>query len=114
MRDASRPPRTFALATVAVAMALAGAAAQAADCQPRDLPPFGDAAWKHGPLSKLKRDTQYKVESDDGQSVLHATADGSASAWAYLQRTDINATPTLEWRWRVPKLIAGAANEDPK
>ncbi|HET7524612.1 MAG TPA: DUF3047 domain-containing protein [Burkholderiaceae bacterium] len=115
MRDTTRLPHRLALGALATAIALGAGAAQAAACQPRDLPAFDDAAaWKHGPLSKLKRDTQYRVESDGGQKVLHATADGSASAWVYLKRGSLGATPMLEWRWRVPKLIASAANEDPK
>ncbi|HEU5297229.1 MAG TPA: DUF3047 domain-containing protein [Burkholderiaceae bacterium] len=106
---------SFCLGAAALAVALSMGAARAADCQPRDLPALGDAnAWKHGPLSKLKRDTQYRIESDSGQSVLHAIADSSASAWVHLKRTDIAATPMLEWRWRTPALIVGAANEDPK
>jgi len=115
MRDATRSARSLALVVVSTAIALSAVTVRAAECEPRDLPAFDDAAaWKHGPLSKLKRDTQYRVESDGEQKVLHATADGSASAWVYLKRTDLTATPMLQWRWRVPKLIAGAANEDPK
>jgi hypothetical protein len=115
MRDTPAAPRRVVLGLVATAIAVGTGAAQAADCRPRDLPALGDtAAWKHTPLSKLKRDTRYRVESDNGDSVLHATADGSASAWVHLERTDFAATPMLQWRWRVPKLIAGAANEDPK
>ena len=99
----------------AIAIVLAAGTARAADCTPLELPAFDTAsAWQHTPLSKLKRDTRYAVEREEGRPVLHASADGSASAWVYLKRTDITATPLLEWRWRVPALIANAANEDPK
>jgi hypothetical protein len=102
------------LAAAAVALALTGNA-RAADCAARELPAFDAAgAWVHGPLSKLKRDTKYEVVVDGGQPVLHATAAGAASAWVLLRRFDLAATPVLEWRWRVPALIKGAANEDPK
>jgi len=108
------PPAASLRAAAVIALASAGTAA-AADCRPLPMPAFdaGDA-WKHVPLSKLKRDTAYGVESEAGQAVLHASADGSASAWVYLKRFDVAAAPMLEWRWRVPALIAGAANEDPK
>jgi hypothetical protein len=102
-------------------MALGGltSPAGAAECRSVDLPTFdaparGGAGWAHVPLSKLKRDTVYKVERQDGQPVLHATAQGSASAYVHMGRIDITPTPMLEWRWRVPALIAKAANEDPK
>ncbi|HEY6512042.1 MAG TPA: DUF3047 domain-containing protein, partial [Burkholderiaceae bacterium] len=95
----------------------AASPARAADCAARELPRFdatGDTGWRHVPLSRLKRDTAYSSVSEDGKPVLQATAQGSASAWVHLERRDISATPLLEWRWRVPALIDGAANEDPK
>jgi len=103
---------------VLAAVVLAGAwPARAADCAAQDLPRFdatGNAGWRHVPLSRLKRDTAYSAVSEEGQTVLQATAQGSASAWVHLAHPDITATPLLEWRWRVPALIDGAANEDPK
>ena len=100
---------------VAAVLLAAACSVRAADCAAQDLPAFGAAGtWAHTPLSKLKRDTRYQVVSDDGQPVLRATADGSASAWVLLKSVDIAATPMLEWRWRVPALINSAANEDPK
>src|SRR5262245_24384041 len=103
------------LCAAVAALALTAAAARAADCAAQELPAFDTVkAWVHGPLSKLKRDTAYSVEREDGRAVLHAKADGSASAWVLLKPFDIAATPMLEWRWRVPALIKTAANEDPK
>jgi len=97
-----------------LALVVAGQA-HGADCRPQALPAFDAAGtWVHTPLSKLKRDTAYTVSKVEGQSVLHATANGSASAWVLLERFDIAATPLLEWRWRTPALIKSAANEDPK
>src|SRR5262245_32041831 len=113
----SRPnPSARRNAHLAAAFMLAATCgARAADCPAQELPAFGAAgAWAHTPLSKLKRDTRYQVISEGGQSVLQATADGSASAWVLLKPLDIAATPMLEWRWRVPALIKTAANEDPK
>jgi hypothetical protein len=104
-------------ATLAMGVLVAAGAARAADCRAQDLPAFdatGAGGWVHVPLSKLKRDTVYSVISEDGQTVLRASAQRSASAWVRLGRVDIAAMPLLEWRWRVPALIDGAANEDPK
>jgi len=113
MANAIRTPATRWLA-LALLLAAAGGV-RAADCAARDLPRFDAAgAWQHGPLSKLKRDTGYEVIEEGGQPVLHAVADGSASAWVLLRGDDLAATPVLQWRWRVPALIDGAANEDPK
>jgi len=119
MRHAKRSSPQHVAAPLMLLMLLmllaAAGAARGADCKPLELPAFDAAdAWKHVPLSKLKRDTAYGVEPDNGRAVLHATAEGAASAFVHLQRIDLAATPLLEWRWRVPALVAEAANEDPK
>jgi hypothetical protein len=98
--------------------ALLAGAAHGADCQPITLPawdaPAGSGpAWAHAPLSKLKRDTVYEVVREDGQPVLKATAEGSASSFAVA--VPAPAVPqTIEWRWRTPALIASADNKDRK
>jgi hypothetical protein len=65
-------------------------------------------------LSKLKRDTKYAVVREDGQVVLKATADGSASAFGIAAQFDPARRPFLEWRWRANALIEAADNRDPK
>lgn len=108
--------RAWRSASVIAALALCGAA-RAAECKPPTLPGFGATGaggWAHVPLSKLKRDTVYSAVSEEGRTVLRARADSSASMFVHLGRVDIAATPMLEWSWRVPALIAGAANEDSK
>jgi hypothetical protein len=100
-----------------VAMLASTGDARAAECRPPAVPAFdtsGVGGWAHVPLSKLKRDTRYRVDSEDGRTVVRAAAEGSASMWVHLGRVNVAAAPMLEWRWRVPALIAGAANEDPK
>jgi hypothetical protein len=116
MRNATRSLASGLGAALLVVLSI-NCSVRAADCRPQELPAFdvsGAGGWAHGPLSKLKRDTQYEVISEGGQPVLHATANGSASAWLHLKVYDIAATPVLQWRWRVPALIKTAANEDPK
>lgn len=98
-------------------LTLAAVDVRAADCKPPTLPGFdagGPGGWAHVPLSKFKRDTVYRVAAEDGRTVLRAVAERSASMWVHLGRVDLAAAPVLEWRWQVPALITGAANEDPK
>jgi hypothetical protein len=113
------PSRTVRACCAASAMALLAFAgvARAAECKAPMLAGFdatGAGGWAHVPLSKLKRDTVYRVVSEEGRTLLRAVADRSASMFVHLHRVDIAAAPMLEWRWQVPALIAGAANEDPK
>jgi hypothetical protein len=105
--------RLVPLATVL----LAGSPAWAADCAPRGLPPYdaaGKGGWAHVPLSKLKRDTKYAPGTEDGRSILKATAEDAASAFVHLEPSDPAKLPILEWSWRVPALIEKADNRDPK
>jgi len=100
-----------------VAWLLAGTPALAADCTPRDLPPYdaaGKGGWAHVPLSKLKRDTKYAPAKEDGRSILKATAEDAASAFVHLEPSDPAKRPFLEWSWRVPALVEKADNRDPK
>ena len=99
------------------AVLLAGTTALAADCTPRDLPPYdaaGKGGWAHVPLSKLKRDTKYAPAKEDGRSLLKATAEDAASAFVHFEPSDPAKLPVLEWSWRVPALIEKADNRDPK
>lgn len=97
-------------------LALAGAA-QAADCTPRELPPYdaaGEGGWAHMPLSKLKSDTKYAPAKEGGRTVLKATAEDSASLFVRFARSEPSKAPVLDWSWRVPALITGADNRDAK
>ena len=109
--------RRWCASGVVAGLTCTAGAARAAECRPPALPAFdatGAGGWAHVPLSKLKRDTSYRAVSEDGRVVVRASADRSASMWVHLGRVNLAAAPMLEWRWQVPALIAGAANEDPK
>jgi hypothetical protein len=80
-----RTSQRFLVTFVSVLCATAFAAAPdpGSPCRSHGLG-FGDkgVAWKHVPLSKLKRDTVYRVVQEGERSaVLHATADRSASLY---------------------------------
>jgi hypothetical protein len=105
------------LAVFGVAACLAGAApaagAASASCEPRDLGfDRPEAGWVHQPLSKLKRDTVYKVVSAEGHTSLLASADQSASAFVMRLKPAVAAPEALSWRWKTAALVPGADNRD--
>jgi hypothetical protein len=81
--------------------------------QPFSLTPVGEAApvgWEPWILSRFLARTKYKIVDLDGERVLEAKADVSASG--ILQPLSVTASdyPMLSWRWKVPQLIEGADN----
>jgi hypothetical protein len=112
-----RPFKQHGLACLAILIAAAVAPGSSIACTASALPPFdatGASGWVHTPLSRLKRDTDYRAVQDGGDRVLQAKADGSASAFVHLQAADPAARPFLAWRWRTDALIGAADNRDAK
>jgi hypothetical protein len=70
------------------------------------LPP----GWMPFIIASGKRLTEYQLVDDQGQTVLHAKAEGAASALSSPVKFDIRAAPMIEWRWKVASLIEGADN----
>lgn len=69
--------------------------------------------WRPMILSRFKRNTEYRlVKDEDGMTVVQADADQSASGIIRELDIDVNLTPRLTWRWRVPALIKSADNTD--
>ncbi len=87
----------------------------AATCKPLSLD-FGnkDVGWTALPLSKLKRDTRYTLEEEDGRTVLRAAADRSASLYAAALKKVADLPPYLSWRWKANAPVPGADNRDKK
>jgi len=71
-----------------------------------DLP----ADWEVVKITDDKKPTQYKLVDDGGTVVLSAKADGAATGLGQPTKIDIRATPVIEWRWKVSRLIAAADN----
>jgi Protein of unknown function (DUF3047) len=71
-----------------------------------DLP----QGWQPWTLSKLKKPTQYQLVSQDGRTVIKASAHASASGLVHPIEVDPKTYPLLSWRWKVNELIAGADN----
>ena len=81
--------------------------------QPFSLTSAGEIAppaWEQWVLSRFLARTKYRIVEHEGERVLEADANVSASG--LLQPLSLSASdyPTLQWRWKVPRLIAGADN----
>ena len=98
---------------LATAASSAAAQAPAADCTPRNLG-FDQKAvgWRHIPLSKLKRDTEYKLLQEEGRAIVRASANGSASFYAAMLKPPAAVPASISWRWRTAALVPGADNRD--
>jgi len=77
------------------------------DSAPGDALPQGWEAWT---LSKFKKPTQYQLVSQDGRTVVKASASASASGLVHRITVDAARYPLLHWQWKVTDLIAAADN----
>ena len=75
--------------------------------QPSGTFPGGWQPWR---LSKLKRLTSYELVDYNGTVVVKALSAASASGLIHPLDLDPREAPILQWRWKVPQLIAGADN----
>jgi hypothetical protein len=66
--------------------------------------------WEAVKLTDNKNPTVYDLVDDGGTVVLHAMAENAASALGHRTSLDVNATPIVQWRWKVKNLIEGADN----
>ena len=69
-----------------------------------EWPSPGDSGdWE---IEEFEGETSYRVVKIDGQRVLKADSNATASS-LYLEREiDLTETPILEWRWRIEKPLA--------
>ena len=94
-------------------MPITGAGAPLNAVQPFSLTSVGETAppsWQPWILSRFLARTQYGIVEHEGERVLLAKANVSASG--LLQPLAFAATdyPIINWRWKVPQLIPGANN----
>ena len=71
-----------------------------------ELPP----GWRSWTVGKYKKATEYVLVTEDGRTVVRASANASASGLSQDVRVNPKDFPLLRWRWKVPELIAGADN----
>lgn len=86
---------------------------------PTELAPFSGAhpggplphGWQTWVLSRFKRTTEYKLVRDaQGDTVIEASADRAASGLVKLVDVEPTKQLRLQWKWKVPRLIATADN----
>jgi hypothetical protein len=110
--------RSVSLPVLLLGLLLAGAVtAQSMEAVPL-VAPFSaaragaalPAGWEHFRLGPLKTPTVYRFVEDQGVVVLMAHAEAAASGLLAPVKFDINASPILQWRWKIANLIEGADN----
>ena len=67
-------------------------------------------SWRPWRLSRLKKLTSYQLVDYNGSVVVKAMSAASASGLVHPLDIDPRERPVLQWRWKVPTLIAGANN----
>ena len=67
-------------------------------------------AWEPWILSRFLAPTKYRIVEHQGERVLEADANVSASGLLQPLALPAAEYPYLNWRWKVPQLIAGADN----
>ncbi|HET9403440.1 MAG TPA: DUF3047 domain-containing protein [Burkholderiales bacterium] len=77
------------------------------DSTPGEALPQG---WQPWTLSRFKKPTQYQLVSQDGRTVVRASAHASASGLIHPIEVNPRSYPLLSWRWKVNELIARADN----
>ena len=68
------------------------------------------AGWEVVKITEEKKPTQYGSSTTAAPSCCSAKADGAATGLGQPTKFDIKATPIIEWRWKINKLIAAADN----
>ncbi len=114
--------RYASIAVVGIASLMAPLAASPASAQRIEsaplVAPFSSArpgtvlppGWELFRIAPHKSPTLYRFVEDLGVVVLHAHAEAAASGIVAPVRFDINASPILQWRWKVAQLIDDADN----
>jgi hypothetical protein len=91
------------------AIGLLASLGAAAAAQVVAIPEPGTEAWQPLAFPKIERHTRYTIASEDGNPVLHAESECSASGLLHpLHAVDLARTPLLRWRWRIDEGLAPA------
>ena len=62
--------------------------------------------WEQLTFPKIEKHTQYSIEQQDGNGILVARTDASASGLVYNKEFDAAKYPRLRWRWKVSNVYA--------
>lgn len=71
------------------------------------LSQFGAGSLEGWEENSFAGNTRYELVERDGERVLHARCDNSASVLFLRKRIDLRKTPYLRWRWRVDEVLSG-------
>ncbi|MBI9102890.1 MAG: DUF3047 domain-containing protein [Spirochaetales bacterium] len=63
--------------------------------------------WEPLLFPKIEEHSHYSISVLDGESILKAESDSSASGLIFKEEFDVYEWPLLDWRWRVDELIEG-------
>ena len=78
----------------------------AGQADPRPFSLYGLAGWDAKTFMR-RAHTDYESVSDGRIQVIEAKCDESASGLLWRDRIDLNATPSLAWRWKVESTYPG-------
>lgn len=98
-------PLSKAIAGIALALFVQGAHAQSVSAAHQAVDMLH---WEERIFSTT---TEYRGVLLDGERVVRARADDSASALYQRRRVLLNRTPYLQWRWRIERTLGGEINE---
>jgi Protein of unknown function (DUF3047) len=107
--------------TASLALVIAGCASTAAVAPPQEraagVTRFSTVAnnalpgeWKPFIMSRLLKNTEYRIVHEDGKPILEARSDSAASGLMQEVMIDPNVNRYLSWRWKAPQLIPQADN----
>ena len=69
------------------------------------LPSLDGSAWQPLEFPNIDRHSRYRLVQEEGQQVIRAETENSASGLIERQTLDPEATPVLEWRWKVSNVF---------
>jgi hypothetical protein len=68
------------------------------------------SGWQPWIMSRLLKNTEYKIVHEEGTPILQAQSESSASGLLQEVSIDPIVKRYISWRWKAPQLIAGADN----
>lgn len=69
-----------------------------------ELHSLEDSAWQPLEFRNIERHSRYRLEQNDGITVVRAETDNSASGLIARMRIEPESVPAIEWRWKVSNI----------
>ncbi len=66
------------------------------------------AGWAPMTFEKIPKHTQYRFVKEEGQTVLEAKSQASASGLTLPVTIDLSEYPIIQWRWKVMNILQGS------